>query len=104
MIAIIGDEDILLMFKPFGAKIFAVSNTEQARAAIEDTVKQAFSIVYITQTWAEQLKELIHPQQDKIFPVFVVIPDQRSKGESTGLEKLKSAARRALGSDRLFEV
>ncbi|MBA2123706.1 hypothetical protein B9J78_02020 [bacterium Unc6] len=101
-IAIIGDEDVVLCFKVFGAKMFGVTDIAQAKKAIEDVKKQNYSIVYVAQVWAKQLKHILHPLPDETFPIFVVIPDGRTE-DSMGLEKIKNAARKALGSDRLFE-
>ena len=100
--ALIGNEDILSIFRGFGAEVFGVSDEATVRAAVEKTRREDYKVVYIAETWAAKVNDILKPLPDRSFPVFVAIPDRTGTAQM-GIEKLRAAARRAIGSDRLFE-
>lgn len=100
-IALIGNEDILKIFTAFGADTIGVSDDASVREAVEKTRRGNYKIVYISEQWAVKVRDLLKPLPDRTFPVFITIPD-RAGASKTGMEKLRIAARRAIGSDRLF--
>ena len=99
--ALIGNDDILKIFRAFGAEVFGVSDEESARSAVEKTRREEFKVVFITEKWAIKVRDILKPLPDRSFPVFISIPE-RTGVSQTGMEKLRLAARRAIGSDRLF--
>ena len=99
--ALIGNEDILKIFCAFGANVFGVSDEASTRSAVEKTRREDYKVVYITENWAMKVRDILKPLPDRSFPVFIAIPE-RAGTSQMGMEKLRLAARRAIGSDRLF--
>jgi len=100
--ALIGNEDILKIFRAFGAKVFSVADEASARSAVEKARREDYKVVYITESWAIKVRDILKPLPDRSFPVFIAIPE-RAGTSQMGMEKLRTAARRAIGSDRLFQ-
>lgn len=99
--ALIGNDDILKIFRAFGAEVFGVNDEASARSAVEKTRREDYKVVFITESWAMKIGDILKPLPDRSFPVFIAIPE-RTGASQTGMEKLRLAARRAIGSDRLF--
>lgn len=111
-IAIIGDRDSVLGFMALGFSVFEAENAEDAGKLIDklaadtlaahiDNEDEGYAVIYITQSYAEQLEEKISSYYSKTLPAIVPVPD--INGSGYGEKILKRAVERAVGADILFK-
>ncbi len=99
-VAVVGDRDSIWGFKALGMEIHAVTNSDEALAALRALCTPGYGAVFITENYAQQLGEEIDALEEFItlYPSIVIIPSHHgSKG--LGLKKVKSVVEKALGFD-----
>jgi len=99
--AIIGDPDILAVFKLAGATVFAARNEAEARQAIEEVSAENYGLCLIQQNFFSLLMEG-KEKRARLWPVFLPFRDYRQP-EDLILEGLKKMTIRATGSDSLLK-
>ena len=100
-IAIIGEKDTILGFKPLGIETHPVTDAKEAEERLKSlTQDRNYATIYITESLSSQIKESIAELSK--FSNIVVVP---GKGETLGLarERLKKISEKALGTDILKE-
>ena len=100
-IAIIGEKDTILGFKPLGIETFPVVDSKEAEERLKLLAQDRnYATIYITESLSSQIKELITEFNES--SNIVIIP---GKGEALGLarERLKKISEKALGTDILKE-
>lgn len=96
-IAIIGEKDTILGFKPLGIETYPVTDAKEAEERLKSlTQDRDYATIYITESLSFQIKESIVELSK--FSNIVVVP---GKGETLGLarERLKKISEKALGTD-----
>jgi len=96
-VAIIGERDFIWGFKGMGFSIFPVSDSSQAARALVEIGKGGYSLVYMTETFAQPLLERIDEVSRMAKIDITIIPGVQKK--ELGLEKLRKIAIRAVGAD-----
>ncbi len=100
-IAVIGDYDSIYGFAALGLETFPVTAREEAQETLHDLANNNYGVIYITEAWAEQLKNDIAKYQDRIVPAIIQIPGV-SGNTGAGIEGVKKSVEMAVGSDILF--
>jgi len=98
-IAIIGEKDTILGFKPLGIEIYPVTDSKEAEERLKSLAQNRdYATIYITERLSSQIKKSITELSES--SNIVVIP---GRGESLGLarERLKKISEKALGTDIL---
>jgi len=97
-IAAIGEHDIMLIFKAIGADVFPVADCSQAAPKIRQAAKEGYGIIFITETIAAELDEIIKSYSDRFLPSIVVIPGL-GKRNNYAIQRLRQAIIKAVGID-----
>ncbi|MBU4309978.1 V-type ATP synthase subunit F [bacterium] len=98
-IAIIGEKDAILGFKPLGIETHPVIDAKEAEERLRSLVQDRdYGTIYITESLSSQIKGLII-ELGKLSNI-VIIP---ARGEALGLarERLKKISEKALGTNIL---
>ena len=98
-IAIIGDKDLVEGFAAAGFQaFFPEDKKERIASALNEVVRNDFSLCFILERFALKVKEQIRELDRKTYPVIVLLPDYR---EDFGLtaESLKEVIVRATGTE-----
>ncbi len=98
-IAIIGDKDLVEGFTAAGFQaFFPEDKKEKIASALNEVVRNDFSLCFILERFALKVKEQIRELDRKTYPVIVLLPDYR---EDFGLtaESLKEVIVRATGTE-----
>jgi V/A-type H+-transporting ATPase subunit F len=82
-----------------GFGVFEAENAKQAGEYIDKLAWDNYAVIFVTQTYAKELSELIAKYADKPLPAIVPIPDKN--GSDYGDSILKDAVIRAVGADIL---
>ncbi len=100
-IAVLGDYDSIYGFAALGLETYPVSTHEEAQERLRKLADGEYAVIYITEAWAEQLKNEIDKYQDRVIPAIILIPGV-SGNTGAGVEKVKKSVEKAVGSDILF--
>ena len=102
-IGIIGDRDSVLGFMALGYSVFEVQNSEDAAAKLHELVRsEKYAVLFVVEDIAIAIQEDIEKYKDKPLPAITVIPGSRGS-TGYGMENIKNAALRAVGTDMLFD-
>lgn len=99
-VAIIGDYDSVIGFKTLGMEIFDVKDSEGAKTALTKTVNEHYAVVYITEDYAEKIKETIDYYKERKIPAVVPIPSILGK-TGLGMRQVQESVKKAVGIDIL---
>ena len=99
-IAVIGGSDTVIGFKALGLDTFPVTSAEEASAAFKQVFQGEvpYAIVYIEETWAQELQPAIHKFRSDPQLAIILIPG-REGSLGLGRQALKDAVEKAVGSD-----
>ena len=97
----IGGSDTVIGFKALGLDTFPVNSDEEASVAFKQIIQtenDPYAIVYVEETWAEGLSSAIHKFRSDPELAIILIPG-RDGSKGMGLQALKDAVEKAVGSD-----
>lgn len=99
-IAIVGKKDVYLGFKALGVTVRDARTPQAAEAAVLDLVSQGFSIIFLSESLAQELGALLDRFSRQPAPAIVMIPDNTG---SLGIarERIRRLVERAVGIDIL---
>lgn len=100
-IAVLGDYDSIYGFATLGLETFPVNTREEAVETLHKLATGRYGIIYITESWAAQLKHEIAKYQDQIAPAIIQIPGIAGN-TGAGIAGVKKSVETAVGSDILF--
>lgn len=97
-IAVIGDKDSILGFKSLGLDVFFAANAKAASENILKCAEEGYSIVFITEQAAAEVKSTIDKFKAVPFPAIILIPS--NKGTlGMGLASISENVEKAVGAD-----
>lgn len=100
-IAILGSSDAVSGFKAVGAHAIPVKKTEDAKEKLMEVYNSnEYAVLFITEDWADELKDFINELPPKALPAITAIPSQ-SGSTGAGLANLRTIVEKAVGSDIL---
>lgn len=94
-IAIVGDKDIILVFKAIGIDVFPVLSASEAETIIKDIAKD-YALIYITENYAKELDILLQRYESRPYPIIVPIPSVDGS-IGYGMQKIKDNVEKAVG-------
>ncbi len=104
-IAAIGEKDIILIFKGIGVDIFpiddALDDVGKIEQVLKNIIRDEFKIIFMTESIAVKIDNLIKQYLDKPIPSIVVIPGLGIK-TNYAVGMLRNAIVKAVGTD-VFE-
>lgn len=101
-VAVLGERDAVLGFQASGAVVFCADSPDEAKAALEQVLKDGYAILLVTENIAEALKAELAPLYDRPEPVITVLPDAR-KPKGQAMELLRRRVERAVGANILLK-
>ncbi|WP_409969738.1 V-type ATP synthase subunit F [Bengtsoniella intestinalis] len=97
-IAVVGDWDSVMGFQALGLATYPVSDFHQAETTIAQLAKEDCGIIYLTETLAAQLGEVLNKYKDALRPAIILIPGKEGS-LGIGRENIQRAIERAVGTD-----
>ena len=94
-IGIVGDRESVLGYMSLGFGVFEAPDAKTAGEYIDKLAWSDYAIIFITQSYASELTEVINKYADK------PLPDK--SGSDYGEKIVKSDVERAVGADILFK-
>ncbi len=105
-IAAFGEKDIISIFKSAGVDIFPVNGDKDKISEVEDRLRQlvseGYGIIFMTETTASKLDNLVREYANEVVPSIVVIPGLGERN-NYAVNNLRRAIIKAVGADIMVE-
>lgn len=99
-IAAVGDKDSVCGFQCIGLDVFSPDTSNEAAALLRRLESENYAVIFITEQLAADIEGEIQKYDEKPIPAIIPIPCVNGK-TGLGMEKVKSAIEKAVGSDIL---
>ena len=99
-IAVVGDWESVMGFRALGLEACPVSTPEHAREEIRRLAKEDYAVIYLTETLAKSIPDVLERYKDELRPAIILIPG-REGSLGIGKENIQRAIERAVGADIL---
>ena len=99
-IAVIGDWQSVMGFRALGLDTYPVTGPEEARERIRELARTDCAVIYLTETLAKDLEDVIAHYKDELQPAIILIPG-REGSLGIGKASIQRAIERAVGADIL---
>ena len=99
-IAVIGDWESVMGFRALGLDTYPVASVEEARERVRELAKTDCGIIYLTETLAKDMEDVLSRYKDELRPAIILIPG-REGSLGIGRDNIQRAIERAVGSDIL---
>ena len=96
-IAVIGDWESVMGFRALGLDTYPVTSVEEARKTVHDLAKTNCAVIYLTETLAKDMADVLDRYKDNIQPAIILIPG-REGSLGIGKSNIQSAIERAVPS------
>ena len=100
-IAVIGDWESVMGFRALGLDTYPVTSVEEARKTVHDLAKTNCAVIYLTETLAKDMADVLDRYKDDIQPAIILIPGV-SGNTGQGIMAVKKSVEQAVGSDIIF--
>ncbi len=100
-IGIIGDKQSVQGFKAVGLDVFDCNTKEDAKNTLHKIAGDNYAIIYVTESFYDQIKESIFEYNNERLPAIIPIPGMQGS-QGIGLYNIKKAVEKAVGADILF--
>jgi len=97
-IAAIGDKDSVLVFNAVGVDIFTAETPQIADDIIEKLAKEAYGVIFITETLASQIPNTLQSFKSRPLPVILPIPSASGECAGYARENLSKDVEKAVGA------
>lgn len=100
-VAVMGDYDSIYGFSTLGLDIFPVTETEEAANMLKRLTGGEYAIIYITESLAEKIDNIIEKYREQVTPSIILIPGVLGN-TGAGVQGVKDCVEQAIGSDIVF--
>lgn len=100
-LGVIGSKDSVSAFCAVGVEVFDCETAEQAKDLIRHLTREDFAVLFIAESLAEQIPEVINKAKQTVYPLIVPIPLSEG-GNGFGMQSIKKDVEKAIGIDILF--
>ena len=99
-IAVIGDWQSVMGFRALGLDTYPVTGPGEAREKIRELAGTDCAVIYLTETLARDLEDVIDRYKDELQPAIILIPG-REGPLGIGRDNIQRSIQRAVGADIL---
>ena len=79
-IAVVGSIDSILVFKSAGFDVFGVDSETKTRNILNKLITE-YKVIFITDTFAKYVEDIIKDTQNNAYPAVIVIPSGSEKND-----------------------
>ena len=99
-IAVIGDWESVMGFRALGLDTYPVNSPEEAREEVRQLAKTDCAVIYLTETLAKNMEDVLARYKDELRPAMILIPG-REGSLGIGRDSIQRSIERAVGADIL---
>ena len=97
-IAVVGDWNSVMGFRALGLETCPAATPDEARAAVRRLAHEDCAVIYLTETLARAMPDVLEKYKDALRPAIILIPG-REGALGIGRESLQRAIERAVGTN-----
>jgi len=97
-IAIIGEREVIWGFQALGLPVYEAREREDAQAILHQLLRQGVTLIFITETLAQQVQEFLGQLSPRITSIVSVLPHP-GKRIFWPEEQLRNRIKKAIGID-----
>lgn len=98
-IAVLGDMDSVLGFSALGLDVFPTEGGDAAVRKLRELARGGkYAIIYVTETYYEELKNEMDRYKDSVIPAIIIIPGADG-ASGIGKKAIDEAVERAIGAN-----
>jgi V/A-type H+-transporting ATPase subunit F len=97
-IAVVGDRESIMGFRAIGLSVYPVFNENEARAEIHRLAESNCAVIFLTETLAKNLTDVIARYRGELKPAIILIPGKEGS-LGIGKDTMQSVIERAVGAD-----
>lgn len=97
-IAVVGDRESIMGFRAIGLSVYPVFNENEARAEIYRLAESNCAVIFLTETLAKNLTDVIARYRGELKPAIILIPGKEGS-LGIGKDTMQSVIERAVGAD-----
>lgn len=87
-------------FRALGLDTYPVTSVEEAKERVRELAKTDCAVIYLTETLAKNMEEVLSHYKDDLRPAIILIPG-REGSLGIGKDNIQRAIERAVGADIL---
>jgi len=99
-IAVVGEWESVMGFRALGLDTYPVATPEEARVKVRELAKTDCAVIYLTETMAQNMEDVLSRYKDELRPAIILIPG-REGSLGIGKNNIQRAIERAVGADIL---
>lgn len=99
-IAVVGDWESVMGFRALGLETCPAASPEHAREEIKRLVHEDCAVIYLTETLARSMPDVLDKYKDELRPAIILIPG-REGSLGIGKDNIQRAIERAVGANIL---
>ena len=96
-IAVVGDWESVMGFRALGLDTYPVTSPAEAAERIRELAKGDCAVIYLTETLAKDMGDVLERYKDEVRPAIILIPG-REGPLGIGRDNIQRAIERAVGS------
>lgn len=97
-IAVVGDRESIMGFRAIGLSVYPVFSANEARAEIHRLAETDCAVIFLTETIAKDLSDVIAHYRSRLKPAIILIPGKEGP-LGIGRDTMQSVIERAVGAD-----
>ena len=99
-LAVVGDWHSVMGFRALGLEVCPAATPDEARAEIRRLAREDCAVIYLTETLAQAMPDVLEKYKDAPRPAIILIPG-REGSLGIGRESIQRAIERAVGTNIL---
>lgn len=96
--AAVGSHSSVVLFSAAGIRTVSAETVKDAEKAVNTLAKEGYSIIFLTENYAEALENELKRFRANAYPVILPVPD-KSGPNGYGMGKIKDNMEKAIGTD-----
>ncbi len=97
-IAVVGDRESIMGFRAIGLSVYPGFNENEAPAEIHRLAESNCAVIFLTETLAKNLTDVIARYRGELKPAIILIPGKEGS-LGIGKDTMQSVIERAVGAD-----
>ena len=100
-IAVLGNRDMVVLFKAVGCDIFSPAGRDKIRATLNKLI-QNYKVILIQTNYAKLCEDLIEQTRISAYPVILVVPNKDEQNDYA-LDRVMADMEKAIGAKIVME-
>lgn len=100
-IAILGNKDMVMLFKAVGCDVFSPVGRDKIRATLNKLIAN-YKVILIQTNYAKMCEDLIEQTRTSAYPIVLVVPN-KDEENLYALDKIVTDMERAIGAKIVLE-